>query len=65
MDVGTQSGDYVESTYRQCLLHGRMTQNGDSLLAGKRIFEPLDDITLSETIKVLKNIQASKGGVIE
>ena len=48
---------YIQTAFDNCLLNGRKTMNGESLLANNmRIYEPEDAITLAETAKVLYNI---------
>lgn len=48
---------YIQSTFDNCLLNGRKTLNGETLLEnGERVYEPESPITLAETAKVLYNI---------
>lgn len=48
---------YIQASYDGCLLNGRKTLGGETLLPnGERIYEPHDIITVAETAKVLFNI---------
>ncbi len=48
---------YIENTYKQCLLHGTNTMNGEVLPGEEgREFSPDSPITLGETMKILYNM---------
>jgi hypothetical protein len=52
---------YIQTAYDSCILHGRRTLDGESVLSSqKRVFEPFDGITYAETAKVLYNINAKR-----
>lgn len=46
---------YIQTAYDNCILHGRKTQGGESMVAN-RVYEPNANITLAETAKILYNI---------
>ena len=61
VSVADSLAKYIQTAYDNCLLNGRKTMGGETILAnGVRVYEPTSPITLAETAKVLYNIQANK-----
>lgn len=58
VDSSHSLGQHIQTTYDNCLLNGRKTLGGETLLAnGVRVYEPASAITLAETAKVLYNMK--------
>lgn len=57
VDAASSLAGYIQAAYDNCLLNGRKTLGGETLLEnGSRVYEPEAPITLAETAKVLYNI---------
>lgn len=57
VDANHSLARFIQTAYDNCIIHGRKTASGASLLAGEvRVYEPTDGMTLAEAAKVLYNI---------